>query len=167
MNNLFECKVKYEKVDEQSGKNKKVTETYLLDAVSFTEAETRIYKEMETMIRGEFTIMAIKKANFSEIIEGEDIYYRGKLKFQSICEKSGKVKEVINNILVGAENIPEAYKAIDEAFKGFTADYKVSGLVDSNIMDFFKYSSEQPKIQTTEERCKLDETAVAGLLAEM
>ena len=67
MNIWFECKAKYEKIDEE-GRLKKVNETYLLDAMSFTEAETRIYKELETMISGEFQVTKIAKSNITEVI---------------------------------------------------------------------------------------------------
>lgn len=104
MQNLFECKVKYEKVDEASGQQKKVNETYLIDAVSFTEAESRIYQEMEKMISGEFAVTNIRKANYTEIFDNEDgdRWFKSKISFLSIDEKSGKEKKVSNQILVMA-----------------------------------------------------------------
>ena len=72
MQSLFECKVRYQKIDEQSGKDKKVTETYLFNAISFTEAESRIYKEMESLISGEFLVTNIRKANYADIFNFED-----------------------------------------------------------------------------------------------
>ena len=71
MNTWFECKVKYEKMG-NDGKEKMVSEPYLIDAVSFTEAESRIHKELEPYISGDFFVSSIKIANFSELIPCEE-----------------------------------------------------------------------------------------------
>ncbi|WP_439184258.1 DUF4494 domain-containing protein [Carboxylicivirga taeanensis] len=141
MQNLFECKVKYEKIDEQSGKEKKVSETYLIDAVSFTEAESRIYKEMESMIRGEFMVTNIRKANYTEIFENEDgdIWYKSKISFASVDEKSGKEKKVSNQILVLASNVKDAYDKIHQGMGGLTVDFDINAIAESPILDFFPY----------------------------
>ncbi|WP_244825061.1 DUF4494 domain-containing protein [Carboxylicivirga mesophila] len=141
MQNLFECKVKYEKIDEQSGKEKKVSETYLIDAVSFTEAESRIYKEMESMIRGEFVVTNIRKANYTEIFENEDgdIWYKSKVSFASVDEKSGKEKKVSNQILVLASNVKDAYDKIHQGMGGMTVDFDINAISESPILDFFPY----------------------------
>lgn len=144
MENLFECKVKYQKIDEQSGKEKKVTEKYLIDAVSFTEAEARIYKEMESMIRGEFMIMDIKRASFTEIFTNEgDIWYKGKVTFISVDEKSGKEKKVSNQVLVMANNVDDAFKNIKEGMGTMTVDFVIDSITDSKILDFFPYSTDE------------------------
>jgi len=143
--NLFECKVKYEKINDKSGKEQKVTEKYLVDAVSFTEAETRMYKEMEMMVSGEFIIMAISKANYTEIFPNDegDIWYKGKISFVSIDDKSGKEKKVTNNVLVLASDVPDADKKIKEGMGGLTVDFDINGITDSKIMDFFPYSTQE------------------------
>ncbi len=143
MLNLFEVKVKYEKIDEQSGKEKKVTEKYLIDALSFTEAEAKIYKEMESMIRGEFIIMSIARANYTEVFETPgDVWYKAKVSFASIDEKSGKEKKVSNNILCMGDSVDNAYSNINESMGGMTVDFTIDGIADSKIMDFFKYEIE-------------------------
>ena len=71
MHTWFECKIRYEKTME-NGMNKKVTEPYLVDALSFTEAEARIIEEMTPYISGEFTVNDIKRANYSELFFAED-----------------------------------------------------------------------------------------------
>ncbi len=141
MQNLFECKVKYEKIDEQSGKEKKVSETYLIDAVSFTEAESRIYKEMESMIRGEFIVTNIRKANYTEIFENEDgdIWYKSKISFASVDEKSGKEKKVSNQILVLASDVKDAFEKIHQGMGGMTVDFDINAISESPILDFFPY----------------------------
>lgn len=66
---LYECGVRYERTME-NGMTKKVTELYLVDALSFAEAEGRITNEMEPYISGEFDVVTIKRTNISEIVEG-------------------------------------------------------------------------------------------------
>jgi len=141
MQNLFECKVKYEKIDDQSGVEKKVSETYLIDAVSFTEAESRIYKEMESMIRGEFVVTNIRKANYTEIFDSEDgdIWFKSKISFASVDEKSGKEKKVSNQILVLASDVKDAFDKIHEGMGGMTVDFDINAIAESPILDFFPY----------------------------
>ena len=74
MHNWFECKVSYEKMME-NGMQKKVTEPYLVDALSFTEAESRIIEEIRPFITGEFTITDIKRARISEIFFNESALF--------------------------------------------------------------------------------------------
>jgi len=141
MQNLFETKVRYEKVDEQSGKQTKVTETYLLDAVSHTEAESRIFQEMESIIRGEFYVKAIRPANYTEVFENEDgdTWYRSKISFASVDEKSGKEKKVSNQILVLANSVKDAFDKIHEGMGGMTVDFEIDSIIKSPILEFFPY----------------------------
>ncbi len=145
MQNLFECKVKYEKIDEQSGKQKKVSETYLIDAVSFTEAESRIYKEMEMMIRGEFVVTNIRKANYTEIFDNEDgdRWFKSKISFASVDENSGKEKKVSNQLLVMANDVKDAFDKIHEGMNGMTVDFDINAISESPILDFFPYFKEE------------------------
>ncbi|MCU4176676.1 DUF4494 domain-containing protein [Carboxylicivirga sp. N1Y90] len=141
MQNLFECKVKYEKIDEQSGTNKKVSETYLIDAVSFTEAESRIYKEMEMMIRGEFIVTNIRKANYTEIFPNDDgdRWFKSKISYVSVDENSGKEKKISNQILVMANDVKHAFDKIHEGMNGMTVDFDINAIAESPILDFFPY----------------------------
>lgn len=145
MYNLFEASVKYQKVDEQSGKEKMVTERYLIDALSFTEAETRIYKEMEMMVRGEFTVKGLKKANYTEIFDDEDgdIWFKAKISFASVDEKTGREKKASNWILVTAKNVKDAYDKIENGMGGMTVHFEINSISETAILDFFAYFSEE------------------------
>lgn len=145
MQNLFECKVKYTKIDEQSGKEKKVTETYLIDAVSFTEAESRIYNEMESMISGEFLITGIRKANYTDIFpfDDGDRWFKSKISYVSVDEEGGKEKKISNQILVLAGDVKDAWDKIHESMKGMTVDYEINAIAESPILDFFPYFKDE------------------------
>lgn len=138
MTELFECKVKYRKVTD-SGIEKTVTEPYLLTAISFTDAESKIHNEMEAFISGEFIVQAIKRANYSEIIKTDgDTWYKGKVTHLSIDEEAGREKKVSSYVLVGADNVDKAFSNINEAFSDMVVDYTIEGIHDSKIMDFFE-----------------------------
>ena len=145
MHTWFEGKIRYEKVAE-NGMNKKVTEPYLVDALSFTEAEARLIEEVTPFITGEFTVTDIKRANYSEIFpsdeEGAGIWYKCKLYFITIDEKSGAEKKTATNILVQAADLRDAVKKLDEGMKGTMADYQIALVSETPLMDVYPYSAE-------------------------
>ncbi len=144
MNTWFECTSKYNKMDE-NGYEKKVSETYLLDAVSFTEAESRIYKELQTMVSGEFSVSKIAKTRIAEIIPSEngDRWYKARVTFITVDEESGKEKRTSQNVLVYSFNVKDAFDQVIEAMQGMMADFEISGINESNIMDVFPYEAEK------------------------
>lgn len=138
----FICKVRYEKMQED-GMQKKVTEIYVIDAVSFTEAEERITEEMSAYISGEFEVKDISLAPFGEIFFDEnpsaDRYYKAKLAFITIDEKSGNEKRQNVTYLVHAENFNQAVKNVDEVMGGTMIDYQIISIAETQIMDVFEY----------------------------
>ncbi len=141
MNTWFECKVKYETIDEKTGKEKKVNLPYLIDAVSYTEAESRIHAEMEQYVRGEFSVPSIKKANYTDLFfyDDGDKWYKCKVVYVSIDENAGKEKKVSNQMLVLASDLKEAYERINESMSGMTVDYDITAIIESPIADVFPY----------------------------
>ncbi len=148
MQNWFECKIRYTKIDEKTGKEKKVNEPYLVDAISFTEAEERIYREMEAYISGEFTVTNIRKANYTDIFNNDegDRWYKCKVTFMSIDESAAKEKKVANTMLVMASGVKDACDKIDQAMTGMTVDYDIVSVTESPIMDFFPYFNDGDEV---------------------
>ena len=146
MNNLFECKISYEKTMD-NGMNKMVTEPYLVDALSFTEAESRIIEEITPFISGEFTVSDIKRANYSELFfsdeESADKWFACKLEFITIDEKTGIEKKTKTNVLVQAADLRDAMKKLDEGMKGTMADYNAVCIKETAIMDVYPYNSKE------------------------
>ena len=146
MHNWFECKVRYEKIAE-NGMTKKVTEPYLVDALSFTEAESRIIEEITPFISGEFTVADIKRANYSELFPCEDDaadrWFKCKLYFITLDEKSGAEKRTATNILVQASDLRDAVKKLDEGMKDSMADYSIASIAETAIMDVYPYSNDE------------------------
>ena len=134
----FECKVRYERIVENAGV-KKVNEPYLVDALSFTEAEARIIEEITPFISGDYSISAVKKTKISEIFFDNtgDKYYQVKVNFISFDEKSGAEKKTSNLMLVQASDFENALKRFNEGMKGTMADYEIAAIVETPIMDVF------------------------------
>ncbi len=146
----FETKVRYDKTQE-NGSVKKVNEPYLVDALSFTEAESRIIESLTPYISGEFSISAVKKTKISEIFFDEtgDRYYMVKVNFITLDEKSGVEKKTSSFILVQASTFQEAVERFNEGMKGTLADYEISSVAETPLMDVFKaelgFGEEKPK----------------------
>ena len=146
MHNWFECKVSYEKVLE-NGMQKKVTEPYLVHALSFTEAEARIIEEIKPYISGEFTITDIKRAKLSELFfnDNGDRFFKAKIMFITLDEKSGTEKKTAAQMLAQASDIKEAMKVVEKGMEGTLADYTIASLTETPIMDVFPYSEDAKK----------------------
>lgn len=144
MHNWFLCKIRFEKTME-NGQNKMVTEPYLVDALSHSEAEERIIKEMEPYVSGEFTVPGIVPAKYSEIFFADeaaaDRYFKCKLAYITIDEKSGTEKRTMTNVLVQASDLRDAVKKLDEGMKGSMADYLILSVTETMIMDVYPYEA--------------------------
>jgi hypothetical protein len=140
----FETKVRYDKTMED-GMPKKVIESYVVDALSFGEAEERITKEMSVYISGEFNVKAIAPATYGEVFFSEnandDRLYKTKLQFITIDEKSEKEKKTNVYYLVQAANLNGAVKNIDEVMGGTMIDYVIASINETSIMDVFEHNA--------------------------
>lgn len=124
----------------ENGTVKKVNEPYLVDALTFTEAEARIMDEMKAFISGEYYISSEKKTKISEIFFNEtgDRYYLVKVNFITLDEKTGVEKKTTNQILVQASDFDEAVANFKDGMKGTMADYEIASVSETLIMDVFK-----------------------------
>ena len=138
----FEAKIRYEKMMED-GCLKKVTETYVIDALSFGEAEKRILEEMTSYVSGEVEVCALKIAPYKEIFFADnnmdDKWYVAKLAFITIDEKTDKEKKTRVCYLVNAGNINAAVKNIEEQMAGTMIDYDTFNVSETQILDVFEY----------------------------
>lgn len=135
----IETKIRYNKVMED-GALKSVTETNIVNALSFTEAEARIIEEVKPYISSEFTVSAVKKTNISEIFYDErgDRWYKVKVLFITLDEKSGIEKQTANYMLVQASDFHNALENFMDGMKGTMVDFKIASISETNIMDVFE-----------------------------
>jgi hypothetical protein len=159
MNNWFTVRVKYTK-QLDNGNLKRVSEPYLLAAMTFTDAEARIYEELGAVIRGEFNVVGISRTELNDIFAYDDteMWYKCKVRYESVDADSEKGKKVIQNFLVSASNVKEAFDRINESLHGMMVDFEIPSIVLSPIVEIFPYNedldkeiSRKPAIQPEEE----------------
>ena len=143
----FLCKVKYAKENEQ-GLLKNVSEQYLVDAVSFTEAEARIYDMLGSTIRGDFQVTNISKSNFVDVFPYEDIdiWHKCKITYTVADGDSGKEKKVTQYMLVTAHDVKEAYERIHESLSNMLVTFRVPDITESPIVEVFPYEHEDEEL---------------------
>lgn len=140
MNTWFECGIRYDKMME-NGIQKKVTELYIVPAISFGDAEARITEEMSAYISGEFTVATVKRANYTEIFDTDDsaaeYWFKCKANFITLDEKSGREKKKGFYLLVQAASTEDAHTKLHEGMKGSLSDYQIASVSETNIYDVY------------------------------
>ena len=141
----FECKVRYDKTLE-TGLLKKVTESYLVDALSFTEAEERFLQEIEPMMSGEYSVSDIKRAKISELFESidttDDKWYKAKVAYIAYDEKKGVEKRTNQIMLIHAKDQRVAVQNLDKGMQGTMGDWDIISIAETPIMDIFKFTAD-------------------------
>lgn len=145
MNYWFECKVSYERQADSMGM-KKVSESYLVDALSFTEAEKRIIKEIRPFVSvGELDVVNIRRARIAELFLNEeaedDRYFRAKVNFITVDEKSGSEKKTSATMIVKSDSLPNAVTELKAQLDSQMASYEIAAVTDTQILDVFQYEA--------------------------
>lgn len=151
----FECKVKYDKVLED-GCSKNVTDTYLIRAISFAEAEARAVEEVAPYITGEFEVCACAKRNYQELIGSNngERFYKVKVSFITLDEKTAKEKVTSNNILVQADDISSALSKFEMSMKMCSVDYVVDSVADTKYVDVITNTNSMKAAKVKSAACK-------------
>ena len=159
-NLLFEGTVKCSKMFED-GIVKTVSEKVIVEAISITEAESRIIEEMTPFIEGEFGVQSVRRANIAEVFystdENADKFYKCKLFFITLDEKSGAEKKTQVFMLVQAADLRDAVKKLDDGMKGTMADYVIASVSDANIVDVYPYPQGEAKDKAAEDETEEEE----------
>lgn len=129
----------------ENGMQRTVTEPYLVDALSFTEAEARIVEEIKPFISGEFGVSNIRRRKFTESFFNEtgDRYYEVKVYFLTLDDKSGSEKKTLVRMLVQASSLTEVVEIVETEMKKTMIDYTFAAVAETAIMDVFPYSEKQ------------------------
>ena len=148
MNNWFECKVTYDRPGED-GRTKRIPEPYMVDALSFTEAESRICKECQAYATGEFTVSAVKRCKITEIFFNEDLqeykWFRCRVNYVSLDEEKGVEKRIAQTMMVQAVDFQDAVKALVKGMEGSMCDYEIASITETKIIDVYKYEAPEVK----------------------
>mgnify|MGYP003450933790 FL=1 len=145
----YECKVKYRKVDE-NGVQKVVSEPYLVDALSFTEAEARINQEVASFVSEEFKVVNIRVANFAEIhhFENADRWFKSKVSLLAYDEESGKERKSNLFILVQANDVKDAFDNTMQIMQNTMGEFTIPAITESPIVDVFHYFKGEEGVET-------------------
>lgn len=145
MASWFECKVTYHKMVE-NGMQKKVSDTFMVDALSFTEAEARVIEEVTPFVSGEMDVASVKKTKISEIFRDDaaDKWYLVKPAFITIDEKTAVEKRSVSQILVAGNNFKNAYDNFMEGMKNTMADFEIVSIVETAILDVYSAKLDAP-----------------------
>lgn len=141
MAQFIETKVRCKEIQD-SGKEKTVTNTYLIDALSFTEAEARATEEVVPYLKGDFEINAVKKSNIAEIVENDPDedgrWFDFKVNYIIIDEKTGEEKRKASHTLVKAPDLHTALRRFDNHMRTTLADFEIAAITETPILDVFK-----------------------------
>lgn len=136
----IEVKVRYEKLTEK-GVTVKVTEPFLVDALSCTEAEARIVEEVSPYVSGELNVLSVNKTKISEVFWNADgdKFYKVKVNYITLDEKTGAEKRTATYILVQASDFADAFSNFNKGMQGSMADYEIESIAETKIVDVYKY----------------------------
>ncbi len=140
----FECKIRFDKTMED-GKIKRVTEAYMVDALTFTEAERRFLEEVEPFVSGDYEVADIKKAKLAEVMTSndgnDDRWYKAKVTFITLDEKTAVEKRTAQNILVQARDLKTAVANLEKGMAGTMGDWELTAVNETVILDIFPYKA--------------------------
>jgi hypothetical protein len=144
MRTWFLCKVKYAKENEE-GLLKSISEQYLVDAVSFTEAEAILYDRLGSQIRGDFQVTGISKSNIVDVFfyEDSDIWHKCKITYLIADADSGKEKKVTQFMIVTAEDVKQAFDRIQESLSNMLVSFRVPDITESQIVEVFPFEKDE------------------------
>lgn len=134
----IETAARYEKMTED-GKVKKVTERFLVDALSCTEAESRTIEELTPYVSGDLEVTANKKVNIAEVLGDKqaDRFYLAKVAFVTIDEKTAKEKKAPSQWLIGGTDFPDAYETLLREINKCLADVEIIALAETPVVAFY------------------------------
>ena len=158
MNTWFKVKVKYTKQLE-SGSFKRVSEPYLLSASTFTDAEARIYEELGSFIRGEFSVMGITREDIQDIFQYDDTdtWFKCKISYDNIDDDGDKKRTVTQNFLVSAKTVKDSYERIEESLEALMIDFQITSIIASPIVEIFPYKEEEVALPGKKSEIDADE----------
>ena len=140
----YSCKVKFSR-ETEDGFLKQVTENYLVDAISYTEAETRIYGLMEQNVHGEFSVTNISKTNLSEVInyEDEEAWFKCKVTYSTVDGDKGKEVKVTTYFLVAAAHVKQAYERVEDNLSSMLVPFDIPSINLTNFVEVYPMQSEE------------------------
>lgn len=140
----YSCKVKHNK-ELEDGMVKQVTDAFLLDAVSYTDAESRLYEICERDISGEFSVTQITKTNIAEVVshEGSENWYKSKVVYSTVDGDSEKEVKINTYLLVSADDVKHAFDLIEEHLNSMLVPFEIPSITLTNFLEVYPYDPEE------------------------
>lgn len=144
MKTWYACKVKHA-ITTEDGRMKQVTDTFLVDGVSFTDAEKRIYEISERDVRGDFMITNIAKTNIAEVVNYEDseTWFKCKVAYVTLDEEAQKEKKINSYFLVGADNAKMAYERIEDNLSTMLVPIEIPSITQTGFVEVYPFNEEE------------------------
>lgn len=144
MSEYFETKIKFLR-QMDNGLVKNITESYLVDAMSFTEAEARVMSDVGEGMR-EVTMMSSKRSQIKEVIfyGDTDLWFKTKVTYSLMDEEIEKEKKITTYFLVNANDVREAYDRTQEHLKEMLVPFKIPKIEESSVIDVLEYKKQPP-----------------------
>ncbi|MFY0627492.1 MAG: DUF4494 domain-containing protein [Reichenbachiella sp.] len=149
----YSCKVKYEKTNDE-GIRKLVTDTFLVDAYTYTEAEARIYEAMEQDVSGEFTVASISKTNIGDLIhfEDSDYWFKCKVQYSTVDGDSEKEIKITSYFLVNAEDCKQAFERVSESLNSMLVPFEIPSISKTNVVEVYPFvGNDEEEVLSEEE----------------
>ena len=138
----FEVKLRYDKVHED-GYEKKVTESYVVEALSFGEAEKTAIESLGGYVSGEIQVVNINPMKFREVFFNEqescDRYYKAILQFITIDEQTEREKHTQVYYLVQASSFDNCKDSIRTIMDGTMIDYQIASVSETKVIDVIEH----------------------------
>ena len=143
MTDWFTVKIKYLKQNPEDGSIQSKSEAYMLNALSFTEAEARLQGILEEYIP-EYNLIACAKTNIQDVIidEAFDNFYKVKVSYISADPDSGKEKKISENYVIQADGLKDAYEKMESRLQGSIVDWEIPSITKTNVVYVFPYIEE-------------------------
>lgn len=141
---LYECGVRLYKI-QPNGQPKKVTELYLVDALTFTEAEARIIEKVKGEVSEDVEVISLKITNYSEVVTGNgdaderDRWFRVKVNYYPESA-NGAPKKVPSYYILNADSMDDAHKVLADFLRGTVTDYDVATLDETRVIDVYLHN---------------------------
>ncbi len=168
MHNWFECKIKYQKIDEATGKDKTIKEAHLIDAVSFTEAEERTYRLLEPEVDGEFVVTNISPAKYNEVFfdeEGET-WFKCKVVYIDVDQNNGKERKTSTMDLVFASNIKDACQKLEKQLSEILIPWECTSIAETALVDIFPYDAGEADQKKVEGMTRIENVEPANAIED-
>ena len=141
----YKFRVKYGK-ELDTGKKKKVSEEYLVDAESFTETEKRANKVATDLIgTRDIDITAISREPITEILKDDEDddnhWYKAVVALVTVDEETGTKKFSPQTMYVNSPDIKDAVEMLIDHMSDSSFDWEIKSIAETKVLGVLNYKA--------------------------